>query len=430
MPYPLALSALRVFILAFFISLPLPLLAANVMYLTGYGTESTFMGGADVAVSRDTFAANNNPAGLAQIDGQALDINLSVFDAEGATHSDAFGSYRRHAKNQFGGYGNLGYARHVPDSPVTVGVAVVVQGGLGWIYKNMTTAFGTRDEATSLFSVFKLVPAASWQANDRLLLGAALGLNYISGTQTLFPNTSDNSNPTSPFFGVNFKDASGYGFSAKFGLQYRPADDVVIGIDYGSKTNLPMKGGTLRVNYTSIGQGVVRYDDAQLHGMGLPEEMAVGVSFRPVKPWLISVQDKWYAWGGVLKGLTLTAKDPRSSSVPQEISQTSRVDALGQHVYSIGTAYDCNERVTLMGGVNYGRRAIPEQNLSPTFQVIQQMHYMFGVRYKLDREWLADAGFERIPQQMVTYNNPALPFGQSVANHSGTVLHMTASRRW
>ena len=67
--------------------------------------------------------------------------------------------------------------------------------------------------------------------NDKLSLGAALGLNYSSSSQTLFPNTSDNSNPAAPFFGVNFKDASGYGFNGKFGLQYRPAEDVVIGVD-------------------------------------------------------------------------------------------------------------------------------------------------------------------------------------------------------
>ncbi len=92
--------------------------------------------------------------------------------------------------------------------------------------------------------------------------------------------------------------------------------------------------------------------------------------------------------------------------------------------------YDWDEKLALMGGVNYGRRAIPEQNLSPTFQAVQQMHYMVGVRYRINPEWFADIGIERLVQQMVTYDNPALPFGPSVASHSGTVLNMTASRRW
>ena len=45
-------------------------------------------------------------------------------------------------------------------------------------------------------------------------------------------------------------------------------------------------------------------------------------------------------------------------------------------------------------------------------------------------EWMTDVGFERLSQQMVTYNNPTLPFGPSVAAHSATVLHLTVSRRW
>jgi long-chain fatty acid transport protein len=364
-------------------------------------------------------------------------LNWSVFDAEGGSHSDNFGSYRRHIKNEFGTYGNVGYASHLANSPFTYAVGLVVQGGLGWVYKNMTTVFGTRDEATSMFSVIKLAPALSWQVNDRLSLGASLGMNYMSGSQTLFPNTSVAPSPALPtgFYGINFKDASAFGISAKMGLQYKPIDDVVVGLTYSGKTKLDMKGGTLRVNYSNLaGVGsVVRYDDAQLKGFALPQEIAIGVAYRPSEKLLISIQEKWYDWSDALSSSTLIAKNPRSNALPanlQQLTFTSQIGALDQHVYSLGAAYDWSERVTLMGGVNYGRRAIPEQNLSPTFQAIQQMHYMLGAHYRIDQEWMTDVGIERLPQQMVTYNNTATPFGPSVANHSGTVLHMTASRRW
>ena len=50
-------------------------LAATAGSLTnaGYGTESTLMGGADIAVARDSFAINTNPAGLVQLTDKALD---------------------------------------------------------------------------------------------------------------------------------------------------------------------------------------------------------------------------------------------------------------------------------------------------------------------------------------------------------------------
>ena len=55
--------------------LPIYALAANGFYLTGYGNESMLMGGADVAVARDAFAANNNAAGMTQLKGQAFDFS-------------------------------------------------------------------------------------------------------------------------------------------------------------------------------------------------------------------------------------------------------------------------------------------------------------------------------------------------------------------
>ena len=64
-------------------SVPLSALAINGMYLTGYGNESSMMGGADVAVARDAFAATNNPAGMTQLSGQAFEIeNDSSFDLQ------------------------------------------------------------------------------------------------------------------------------------------------------------------------------------------------------------------------------------------------------------------------------------------------------------------------------------------------------------
>lgn len=49
-------------------------LAANGLNPIGFGAESVGMGGADLAVARDTTAMNTNPAGLAQLPGGRLDL--------------------------------------------------------------------------------------------------------------------------------------------------------------------------------------------------------------------------------------------------------------------------------------------------------------------------------------------------------------------
>ena len=128
--------------------LPLSAFAINGMYLTGYGTESVFMGGADVAVARDAFAANNNPAGMTQLTGQALDIEVDATYDLSVYHTDALNAQKPRS-NRMIAISNGAYARRFENSPYAAGVALVVQGGIGWVYSGLNTRFGTRDDASA-----------------------------------------------------------------------------------------------------------------------------------------------------------------------------------------------------------------------------------------------------------------------------------------
>ena len=62
--------------------------ASNGLNLIGFGTESVLMGGADVAVARDTLALNTNPAGLARI--RSLPDGRTVHLSDVANVRDGF----------------------------------------------------------------------------------------------------------------------------------------------------------------------------------------------------------------------------------------------------------------------------------------------------------------------------------------------------
>ena len=87
-------------------TVPFSALAGNGLYLIGYGTESALMGGADVAVARDAFAANNNPAGMTQLDRRALDIEVAPFYNWGTDHTDSYGNYRKFSRSGTSAYAN------------------------------------------------------------------------------------------------------------------------------------------------------------------------------------------------------------------------------------------------------------------------------------------------------------------------------------
>jgi long-chain fatty acid transport protein len=405
--------------------------ANNAFNLVGYGAESVAMGGADSAIADSPFSVNSNPAGLAQIHGQMLDLSATGFLKTGL-HEDQIGNGRKDANEIAGGWGAGGYVRHIEGSPYTLGAALFIQGGTGSVYKHLkTVAFGNRDEVTSAFGVVKFSPGIGWQVNENLRVGASIGINYSTVAQTFFPNTSVNNG----FSGINFKDATGIGFSGRIGLQYRPMEDVNFGLVYGSRTKIPMKGGTLRVNYTNqagIGS-IVRYDDAQLKGFRLPQEITFGVAFRPIKPLLVSIEETWYDWDEVVNTLSIVAKNPRSTNplVPATITLSSPLNLNDQHVYKLGLLYDYDDQTKLSFGVNYGANVLPMENLSPGLPIISTIHYFFGVTRQFNPEWSGIAVLEYLPKKTFTYTNASGLWGNDAkATLAAYELHLAAVRRW
>ena len=408
--------------------MPTHSIAGNGLYLTGYGNESVLMGGADVAVARDAFATNNNPAGMTQLSKQAADLELVLVYLKDGKHTDAFGNYRKQVKNSVIPIGNGAYARRFENSPFAAGVALVVQGGLGWVYSGFNTAFGTRDDAGSLFTIIKLAPAVAWKVSDQLSLGAALGINYISGAQELFPNTSD---AASGFSGFHLKETSGSGLSYKLGLQYHPLQDVTVGVTYAPQSSISLKNGNLQINFTNTipGLGVVRYDNATLTGLRLPEELALGLAFRPTSLLLVSLQDKWYNWSEAINNLKISASNSRTAGAPATVAIPSVLGLVDQHVISIGLAYDYDADTVLLAGINHGSRPIPDQNLNPLFSVIPARHYTLGARRKLNAEWSLTGGVLIAPVQSVTYDSPLFGPRANERNY-GVIFHTMLSRRW
>ena len=79
-------------VLALLCLFPAPAHPTNGLNMIGFGAESVAMGGADLAVARDTSAMNNNPAGIARIPGSALDVYGAIAYPLSVAHRDQFGN--------------------------------------------------------------------------------------------------------------------------------------------------------------------------------------------------------------------------------------------------------------------------------------------------------------------------------------------------
>lgn len=398
-------------------------MATNGFNLIGFGAESSLMGGADIAVARDTTALNTNPAGLVQIKGQSLDMFGSMLRTIDLAHKDSFGN-DDHASNQYTFLGGGGYARSLDSVPCTVGVGLFAQGGAGGVFKHVKTAFGNSDELSSLFGIAKVIPGVGCQVNDQLSIGASLALVYAGLEQKFLPDTSS----AAPFAGYHIKDASALRIGTKLGVMYQVNPKVTLAATYTEKTELPLTDGELTADFSALGLGKVRYRNAGLDGLALPREVALGLALRPADDWLFSFKVNWINWSDAINDVTLRATNPQNAFAPAVYGGVTKGDWHNQLVFATGLAYTMNEKTTLYAGYNYGRSPVPEQNASPLLAAILDHHLTLGMARQITPEWKLMGGMEYMFPVKAEYDSRL--FGQAEVRNEAVFFHFMLSRRW
>src|SRR5215831_16081053 len=147
--------------------IPKTALANNGPQFIGFSAESTALAGSGHVAVADTSAINTNPAALSLIQGTRLDVTAGVLQAF-LHHSDVFGNNDVAGQNNVFALGNLGAATRLASVPgLTVGAGIFTQGGFGSDYRNLMTAFGTRDEASSFFRYLKFAIGVSYDVTEK-----------------------------------------------------------------------------------------------------------------------------------------------------------------------------------------------------------------------------------------------------------------------
>jgi long-chain fatty acid transport protein len=409
-----------------------PSIASNGLTLIGTGTESVGMGGADVAVARDTTALSTNPAGLSQLAGWAHDGFFSMAFATDVAHADQFGNDKRVA-NWAVGIAGGGLSKQIEGTGLTLGMGLFAQAGAGNVYNNLNTPFGGTDTLRAQFGVLKFTPGLAWQASEQLAVGTALNIHYASLKQRVFPNVSviNSTSSAQTFFGTEIENASSLQVGAKLGALYKPTPMLSFGFTYSPQVKLPFDNGELVANFSALGLGTVTYRDVQLRGLALPEEIAGGFAWQATPSLLLAVDLMWSNYSRALRTQTLTASNPNNPLAPPTITSTAALDWRNQTVIAAGLAYTPDDATRLYGGVNYGRNPIPSDTLNPLLAVIGELHFTAGFARRLSDLWSVSAALEYLVPKQVTYYNPQLPFGpgaQERVSYIGVVLML--SRRW
>lgn len=405
--------------------------ANNGLNLIGFGTESIGMGGADIAVARDTTALNTNPAAIARLRRARFDGFVEAASV-GQRHADVFGNDRA-VSNRLIGVGGFGLPAPLGDTDLVAGIGLFGQGGAGFVYRDLATPFGGTDSVALVFGVGRLTPALAWRATPALSVGLSLPITLARAKQEFFPGVSqfNAADPARSFFGTRIEDMRSTRPGVRLGALYEATPELTLAAVFGSRTRLPLDRGRMVVNMSAIGLGTVTYRDVRIEGLGLAQEIGAGVAWRATAATLVSFEVTRLRWSKVLKTETLTARNPDNAAAPPSLQQSLALDWSDQTVFALGVAYDVDARLTLYGGANYGRNPVPARTTSPFLAPIGEKHLTLGARRRVQPDWELSAALEVLAPKTVTYTNPELPFGADARELSRYVaLHLMLGRRW
>ncbi|RNL66788.1 OmpP1/FadL family transporter [Zhongshania marina] len=390
-------------------------MAGNGINDFGYGAISASLGGADLAVNTGVFALNTNPAGLANIENNRTEVNIEPFYYFNS-HKDQFGK-EEDLDPQASAVFAIGHAQRLDDNLVFA-LGLFAQGGAGFTYKNINTAFGNEDTISSSFGSFKIQSALAWEsASGQVRIGAAVGLIYSEAEQELFSSTSVDDGAGNVFYGIDVTGVSGLSTGYRFGFQYDVDKDWSIGGSYSSRSQIKLEDGRAVLNQSASGFGKVTYKDASIKGLNIASDYGVGVAYRGFEKWEISADYMIVKWSDALEKSTLVLSNPSSpSATPDVMRLTSTLNWHDQKVIAIGARYDLSDISNLYFGYNYGRNPLPKEHTDPLLAVTANRHLTVGYSRNINKniEFIGSIIYQ--PKLKVKYTNDELPYGDNAVN--------------
>src|SRR5215475_4796391 len=387
--------------------------ALNGPQFIGFSAESTALAGSGHVAVADTSAINTNPAAMSLIQGTRFDVTAGCIQAF-LHHSDVFGNNDVAGQNNVYAIGNLGAATRLASVPgLTIGAGIFTQGGFGSDYRNLMTAFGTQDAASSFFRYLKFAIGLSYEVTDKLSFGIAPGVGYSDVSLRLFPGTSVLPSPGLPngFAGFNIRDScarnGGLGplggdcpsdvvFSVKVGAMYRALPWLTVGATYTSPVKFNYTNGQATLNFSAFGLGTVNYD-ARVEGIKWPQQVDVSMAAKPIEQFTVALTTSWLNWASI-NTVEITATNPNNALAPAQVNLNFPFNWKDQVVIALGFSYSAmqesswknKDRLVLRAGYNYSNNPVPKETMSPLWPLINEHHFSGGLGYRFTEKWAYD----------------------------------------
>ncbi len=400
-PIPRCPAPGRIVLLAALTASALPLLATG-FRLPDQDAFATARGEAFVATADNPSAIYYNPAGITQLEGQQF--RAGVYGIKTDADYTAPGGQAYDNPNDLHAVPQLFYTIRPSGRPVAFGLGVYSPFGLGneWPEDTGFRTVALRGRLTYL----TINPVLAWEVVP--------GLSVAAGPTANFADTSLRQGFATPAPGLGDRlSFEGDGWAAGFnaGLLWKIHPKLQFGLNYRSATTVDLKGNTA---WNLLGLAPDATSEWKF-----PQNLAVGLSFRPTPDWNLEVNVDWTDWDRLntfqIRQQPLAGLPANPLPLPFQWESS--------FYYEFGATRYLTDGWTVSAGYIYNENSVPDATYNPLVVDMDRHFWSAGVGRRgeiLDFDLAYQFGLG--PTRTVSGSQPSA-FGQSADGQYRFVSH-------
>ncbi|SJZ62641.1 OmpP1/FadL family transporter [Selenihalanaerobacter shriftii] len=287
----------------------------------------------------------------------------------------------------------------------------------------------------SNYQFWKMAPSAAWKINNKLAVGGAFNFDYQAmGMESYYTGDfiDDINKMTGAFgfkddfqhFGLDLSETqSAFGAGFTLGTMYQYSDNVTLGASYTSEqyfTDYEYRLDEGDILYNIGDQMYYNKKGTYKMQMNAPQQLSLGMAYRPNSKWLITTDVKWINYSSTMDTIDLEADDGgefvNAMNPDPKLNKDTMPLKWGWddiYVYALGVQYNYSPKLTLRGGLNYGESPIEGEDVFanlPAIAVVEK-HASLGFTYELDEHWEFSGAYMHVFENEVDATKNGSPIG-------------------
>lgn len=364
----------------------------------GISGRAISLGGATVAsVTTPLEAMQGNPAGLSELRGRSLELDVTSLFATGNFTNSVSSTGSIVTASGTVPYG--GFSTPLWSKRLTLGVSVAPETlmSANWHYMDPPgglggTSYGLQQNKSAMITLRSAVGLA-FMVNRKLSIGGTFGAIYDKNT--LIAPYIFQSQPTLAGAKTLLNlSTAGMGYNGSFGVLITPNSKLQIGLAYKMSTSIHTHGAASGDAYAQFATLGVNAPSAFNYSAEVdtkfPQALSGGVSWQAIPRIRVNFQGEWINWSNSFNQLPVLLTNGTNSTINSLVGSDAMEDVIplqwrNQGVFGVGVESPVGEHLAFRAGYSYATNPVPSATLTPMTAAILQNTVGTGIGYSRGR---------------------------------------------